>query len=842
MKHSLTRVLVCAAAVALATGCDTAASGPLASVGGGGKKTPTPPSVSIDSLNGVAVTSSNTIAIGVGDSLRVSVHLRASTSLGPLAIAGWEVTGTAQLGTLDSTQRYAQVVAPVGGGNFPVPTRDTMIIRYLKPAVPVDTTAGTLRVEATGTDTAGVAATAIASVQITAGPRVTVELPGPTDSATAGLAMTVTVSVSNSAGLTSLGFRVQGSSTWPTKLDTTFNQTNANLSTGTFTALVTLPPDAPAGSSVTITPFATANGQAASANARVVVVKAKTALAPHVTQEVPSRAELTDSVHITASGNGIKTVGFVASDSTGKVLRTDSVVFTAPFAVKVGPTAVPLGLAAHPELQGKRILVTSFAVDQDGLRGFSVAATSTASQTDATQAFADTLLVSYGQTFSAPRTGLMGDLIVDGTRGNVFLSNTNFNRLEIWKGATRTFSPSGISVGSLPWGMTLDNSGDTLLVANSGGTNISKVDVRTSLAEVESARLLTRSTQSWKVTQSIDATSGKITITIFEPPVAFSDRPQYLAESKAGRLFYSTRPTTNAPQGTIRWLDPKAAIPDPDQIYQYGTFTGDTTVYAVMNADSVKFSTGLNGISLFTVCDHTHGGSDTGTCAQGATIQDAIHQDSLNGGDAIAIGRLDLSTLGLTDTTFVATSGDRSWVAFGEGDTKGSVGRIMMANDVSGSVPGFFSPSIPVQDLLNNASESVSGLALDATGQTVAARGASSYFATVNNPFHLRLQGVYDSFSKGAGIAFDPKANGLTTPASDRLAFVASANGSIEIVDIVHYVNRGTLPIKANLYGPLRASLPFPGDPPDVVLKLFGLTSTGLVVIDLRAGDILPAP
>jgi len=35
---------------------------------------------------------------------------------------------------------------------------------------------------------------------------------------------------------------------------------------------------------------------------------------------------------------------------------------------------------------------------------------------------------------------------------------------------------------------------------------------------------------------------------------------------------------------------------------------------------------------------------------------------------------------------------------------------------------------------------------------------------------------------------------------------------------------------------------PFPGDNPAVVLKLFGLTAEGLIVIDIRATDILPLP
>jgi hypothetical protein len=847
MKTTYAARLAVVACLIVAASCDTATTGLTGRIGNGtGNGSGVAPTVTIDSLDGVAITAADTVAISVGDSLRVSIHIHDLNGLAKLTVAGFDVTGTAALGTLDSTVRYSSITAPVGGGDFPAGTRDTVILRYLKPAAPVDSVPGVMRVEATVTNTDQLAAQAIAAVRITAGPRVTVVIPGATDSATAGLAMNVTVSVSSTAGLTSLGFRVQGASNWPTPFDTTYNQTSTDLSTGTFSALVTLPPDAPAGSILTITPFATANGQAAASSPRLVFVKAKVSAPPHVTQEVPARAELTDSVFVSATGNGITTVGFIAADSTGTVLGSGSVAFTAPYAVKVGPVALPLNLSAHPDYQGKRILITSFAIDQDGLHGYSVASTSTASQSDSTLAFSDTLLVAYGQTFPEPRAGVMGDLIVDQGRGNVFLSNTEQNRLEVWQAASRKFDPLGIAVGSLPWGMTLDNSGDTLLVANSGGTNISKVNVASSnprsMQEVLAARILTRNTVAYKVTQTKDPATGKITITIFEPPTTYSDRPQYVAQSKAGRVYYSTRPTSTKPAGTIRWLDPKLAVPDPQQIYAYGTLASDTTAFAVMNTDSVTFAADTTGQVFFSLCDHLYGTADPGKCFFTTTIQDAIHQDSLYGGDAVAVPALDLASLALTDTTFVTTSGDRSWIAFGESHTKGGVGRVMMVNDPSGATPGFFSPSIPVQDLLNNASESVSGIALDATGQTMAARGANSYFTTVANPFHLRLQGEYNSFSTGSGIAFHPQANGISSPANTSLAFVASSNGSIELVDIAHYVNRGVLPIKANLYGPLRASLPFPGDPADVVLKLFGLTNNGLLVIDLRAGDILPVP
>jgi hypothetical protein len=64
----------------------------------------------------------------------------------------------------------------------------------------------------------------------------------------------------------------------------------------------------------------------------------------------------------------------------------------------------------------------------------------------------------------------------------------------------------------------------------------------------------------------------------------------------------------------------------------------------------------------------------------------------------------------------------------------------------------------------------------------------------------------------------------------------------IEVVDIAYYVNRAKLQLKNPIYGPLRASLPMPGDPGNVILKLYALTQKGLVVIDLTASDIKPGP
>ena len=73
------------------------------------------------------------------------------------------------------------------------------------------------------------------------------------------------------------------------------------------------------------------------------------------------------------------------------------------------------------------------------------------------------------------------------------------------------------------------------------------------------------------------------------------------------------------------------------------------------------------------------------------------------------------------------------------------------------------------------------------------------------------------------------------------MAFVASGDYSIQIVDTYSYRLRGRIPIRSNLYGPLRAVTPTPAErtsDPTLVVKLFGLTPEGLVMIDVHASDI----
>jgi hypothetical protein len=724
--------------------------------------------------------------------------------------------------------------------------------RYLQQTNQADTTLDSLVVRVIVADSTGASDTASRRINIVAGPKVTVVSPVNGDSIPAGVGLSVAARAQQANGVGRIDIRVQGEANWPTKLDTSFSQAYGNNPRDiTFSTVARIPLDAPLRGKITITASAVdVDRQPGSASPVAAFVRSASAAIPRVTQVVAPKLEYSDSVSVHATGENITTVGIIIRDSVNNIVQGDTIKLAPPFNANVQQT---IALALPPTQQGRRLGITAFAIDQAGRVGYAVATNRGSSESTLSNALRDSTLVVYGRTFALPHQGIVGDVAIDATRGNVFVSNTAFNLLEVWQttGQARGFASTGIPVGSLPWGLAVSNNPDTLLVANSGGTNISRVFIGSTQASVLhedlANRILTRNTYVYTVTMALDENTGKNTMT-YVGPISYSDRPQYLAQSRGGRIFYSTRPTASSPAGTLRWLDPSLPVPDPRQIWQYGTrfktSTANNQTFAIFNADSivvVQTSPNSSESDTLFLWDHPYG-QKTGTIMVSSVLPvNAVAQAVAGGSDAEIVAGLDISTLPLTDTTFAAASGNRNWVAFGEGHTTGA-GRVIMVADSMGLVPNFFSPVVTIQDLTDNASERVSGLALDLTGGTVASHGSQSFFAAVSDPFHLRLQGKYDSFDDGAGITFAPKANGTLTPVADRLAFVGSQGGSIELVDIAYYINRGLLPLKNPIYGPLRASPPMPGDPPSVVMKIFAVSTQGLIVIDLTAQDIKPVP
>ena len=845
MRSNLIRLAALAAGVVIVASCDSRlpseqqfGSGSTSSSSSTTKK----PSIAIDS----PVTGT---LINLGDSVLVSVHLHDDKALKSAAISGVTQKGSVDLGTFSQTQRYKLAAIPLTG-SFRAGLRDTTVRRYLQPISQADSSLDSLIIVVVATDSLGVADTAFRRINIVAGPRVTLVSPTNNDSVPAGVGLSVAARAQHVDGVGRIDIHVQGESNWPTKLDTTVTQVYTDAPRDiTFSSVVRIPVNAPIRGRITVSATAVdINRQPGSASPIAVFVRSASLAQPRVTQTVLAKNEYSDSVNVRATGDGIAQVGLIIRDSLGTVVQTDTVRLTAPYNANI---QMNVALSLPPALQGKRLGITAFAIDQAGRVGYAVTANRSTPEANLANAVVDSTLIVYGRTFTLPHQGTVGDVVVDAARGNVFLSNTAFNLLEVWQSsaAKKGFAPTNIPVGSLPWGMFISNNPDTLLVANSGGTNISRVYIgstdASALHEDLPHRILTRNTYTYTVTVQRDEATGKVHLTA-QGPISYSDRPEYLVQSRGGRIFYSTRPTASAPAGSVRWLDPSLPVPDPHQIWQYGTILNTTTqVYAIFNVDSLFINPAppTSFVSdKITIYDHPYGSAtDSAIVVTDSIPLNAVAKAVAASSDVEAVFGLDVTSLPLTDTTYAAASGTRSWMAFGEGHKVGAA-RVIVVADSGGPLPNFFSPLVTIQDLTDNASEQVFGIAVDKSGATVASHGQQSYFASVSNPFHLRLQGKYDSFDDGAGIAFHPMADGTNSPQDQRLSFIAAASGTIEVVDIAYYISRAKLPLKSAVYGPLRASLPMPGDPPEVILKLYALSQKGLIVIDLTANDIKPGP
>jgi len=844
MRLPISRLLVAAAGVLVVMSCDNPPAGPKFGNGISGGPTGTapvtPPNPGAPDTNRpfvrIDTPATNGMLVNVGDSILVVTRIIDDRALAQLDLVGIRYTGSANLGTLTQTIRYTAVPA----GNFRAGLTDTVIRRYMQPAVPLDTSIDSLVIIAVARDAAGNVDSTRRRVNIVTGPKVTIEAPITNDSVSQGIAMSVRVHVTHADGVASVTIRVQGEPSWPAsaRLDTTIVTTYTGTQRDVIVSVpITIPATAPVRGRVTISASAIdINRNPGSTTPVVVFVRAAGTTTPRVTQVIPLRLETSDSITVIATGDGIVSLGFLIFDSVGVLIKRDSILLPPP---PISNATAHIAINMTPADQGRRVSIASFAVDQSGTTGYSVRQSTTGSQTNVALAFSDSSLIVFGHTYALPRSGIVGDIAVDEGLGNVFLSNMSFNRLEVWQVGTGAFYAPGIAVGSAPWGLARAVANDSLLVANSGGTNISKVFIGSANAaliqEDLAARVRTRTAPLFEVTEVIN--NGRININVSNP-LLFSNRPQYLGQIANREIYFSTRPTPEATKGMIHWFDPAQAFPDLRTIVNFKG--ANIPNYLILDSDSIFVRPALASTGLpdtLEVWDHPPGttlpsDSVRTTGGVGSAVQKI---QAKVGSDIIAIPRVDVTSIGLTDTTFVAVSADRNWVAFGYGNTSGA-GNIFMAS------PGFRSPIFSQTDLTNNAAERIFGLALDSTGITVAGHGTESYFASVDVPFHLRLQGKFATFQKGAGIAFHPGARGTNTPSAERVAFVASEDATIEILDIAHYLSVGELPIKTKLYGPLRVSRRFPSDPPEVVLKLYGVAATGLVVIDVRATNYTPIP
>jgi hypothetical protein len=440
----------------------------------------------------------------------------------------------------------------------------------------------------------------------------------------------------------------------------------------------------------------------------------------------------------------------------------------------------------------------------------------------------------------------IGDLLVHAGTRRLFASNVGGSTLEVLgiDNAAAGFV-TRIPVGSRPWGLALNNAGDTVIVANSGGANVSFVTVG-GLSEDRARRF-----EVPRVTLYDYIEDGNAIGLEFHN---YADRPQYLAQDVHGRLLYSALSTTASPVGTIRlaewrhgWRGWDSRLLFPCCLLATGpqptnrAITASDNAIAIANVDSISMEmaqlgpyTGLTGNVI--IWDHVPGTlpGDAGRLIEtpALPINDAIMYAYNAGSDITAypahVWNVPESAA-VAERTAVAASGDGRWVAIGEWPAS-QPGRLMMwsADDAA------LNRVEDIRDMLNNTADVISDVALNHDGSLGVARGdAGVYFFDRA----LRLLGTAGTaLAGGRGVAFMPG----SVPLQQQYVFAGSGRSTIQVLEPVHYRVMGEVAIRSNVTGALRVAACGAGAPADCLATVLAVTADGVVAVHVRNSHLVP--
>ena len=536
---------------------------------------------------------------------------------------------------------------------------------------------------------------------------------------------------------------------------------------------------------------------------------------PVVRTGVTGRLEVSDTIFVEATDPvGVSTLGYEVRSLAGQLITSDSISSTGAFSTLVRTFRTRLPITTFPTL----VTVSGFARNTNGRRDvarFSSGALRT-----------DTVAIVAGYTNPLPNGGQIADALYFPRNDRMYLTNIERNQVEVFNLADSSFK-AAINVGSRPWGISAwprnrdGVMGDTLLVANSGGTNISYVDLNAGTTGREVFRYGLPNIVAYSITTVKSSTTDQpITQrTIYD----FSDRPQYIASTCTGGnvagapcqdviVVYSTTPTPGqlapfANQGTLRWEN----LSKRTSHFFFEQAMGQTAG----RADTLE-------VERFAAAGF---GSDSLLLPAKQTI--VTPNGSFNYSIVV---RLD--QLAFRDTTYVRNSGNFRRAVVGEGGpVLGS--RAMNYDATSGFdltpplpvIDKGISRPLDVTDFIANTFSRVQGVGINFDGALSAVKGDSTY---IFDPT-LRLQGILQSKSGIGGMDFHPLNTGSnSTPLRTRLAFVASSEAVIDIFDTYCYQKVASVPIRDPIIGPVRASIR-----PNGQIVLFGATVRGVTLVAL---------
>lgn len=582
-------------------------------------------------------------------------------------------------------------------------------------------------------------------------------------------------------------------------------------------------PDGTAAGQLTLTPFVYDSlGQRSLGPAIVLTVQTagSTTSAPVVTFGTTPRVEVTDTINVAAADQtGISNLGYeVRSSPTGAIEAADSLISNGQITSLFRTFNMRLPYTTFP----RTIFVRAFATNANGTRAYARLANG--------DIRTDTITVVAGATRPLPSGGSVADALYHPAKDRLYLTNIDRNRLEVFAFADSSFKPS-IPVGSRPWGIAAwprdrnGTMGDTILVANSGGTSISYVDLNATSALFPSGRDVAAyalpNMIAYSVT-SVESATVPGQMISQRTKYDFSDRPQFIAATCRGSTA------------------PGAACGEVLLVYSTSPTGGQTLPFA--NKGSVRWESLTNRTSHF-FFEHALGQgtarSDTleierwGAAGFGADFQLLVPKDR---GLVFVVDRL-----GFRDTTFVRNSGNFRRAILGEGGS--ALGSRALMYDASkgmevhalSSVDLGVSGAQDVTDFIANTFSRVKGAAINFDGELAAIRGDSTYLLDAT----LRLQGLFQTSGGNPGFDFHPNnsGNGTSIPRSSCYSFAASSEPVIEIYENRSYARVNLVPIRDPIIGPIKSALR-----PNGEIVIVGATIRGVVIVTLPSNFVSGCP
>jgi len=471
------------------------------------------------------------------------------------------------------------------------------------------------------------------------------------------------------------------------------------------------------------------------------------------------------------------------------------------------------------------------------------------------QGLIDTIVVVAGITRPLPFGGRIADAIFNGNDSSLYLTNPTLGRVEIFQVANTSFVAAGIPTGGpVPWGIalwprdTLGNYGDSIVVANSGGVELSIIDVRAGVR-----RLVWRQ----DLPDYLVETYRVLVSPLREQIVLYdlSDRPQYL-----GTVCRVTSGSPNCASDSIY-----AIYSTTPTLSQPAPFTGKATVRMEKLVNTTD-TTQLFGHLFWELA------GDTTLVDDGRdTLRIAIRRGRPYNQQKVILSAcagvtVDLAAFGLGDSTYVRNSGNFTHGIIGEGGNVSSkfarvigyttkadltINNPMLAPCITGGslASGNFTadsgenhldqgmtPAVDVSDFISNTGVSLHSVATNFNGATNLVRADSIYFLDEGmklkgtSPAPVGAFGMDMNYNHNflAGSPGTPTFGGTGNP-NDRIAFSARADGNIDVWDTFFFGQVGTIVVRDPITGPLRVAR----NRANTRQWLFGVTPAGVVMIEL---------